>query len=161
MNDGNPILEQVDTTKNIVVTRRSFFGTLLGLGSLGMGAILAVPVLRYVLYPLYSKAAGTGWSDVGDVSEFSGSKEPVLKTITFKQRDGWREVVTTQSVYELMLMTTSSSCSPLSVLTWVAVWVGNQVDICFIALAMVVNSSPTACALQARPQGAWTNYRRR
>jgi menaquinol-cytochrome c reductase iron-sulfur subunit len=99
MSDENPVLEQVDTTKNIVVTRRSFFGSLLFIGTAGMGAILAVPVLRYVLYPLYSKGSGTGWSNVGDVSEFSGSKEPVLKTITFKQRDGWREVVTTQSVY--------------------------------------------------------------
>jgi len=64
-----------------------------------MGAILAVPVLRYILYPLYSKVAGTEWSDVGDESEFVAGKEPVRKTITFTQRDGWREVVSAQSVY--------------------------------------------------------------
>ena len=93
------VMQEVDPKKNIIVTRRSFFGALLCVGSAGMGAILAVPVLRYVLYPLYSKASGTGWSDVGEVSEFSANKEPILKTITFKQRDGWREVVTTQSVY--------------------------------------------------------------
>jgi menaquinol-cytochrome c reductase iron-sulfur subunit len=86
-------------SKNIVLNRRSFFGALLCVGSAGMGAILAVPVLRYVLYPLYSKATGSEWSDVGELSEFSDSKEPVRKTITFAQRDGWREVVSAQSVY--------------------------------------------------------------
>jgi len=92
-------VQEVDAKKNIVVSRRSFFGALLCVGSAGMGAILAVPVLRYVLYPLYSKAAGTEWSDVGELSVFAGSKEPIRKTITFKQRDGWREVVSAQSVY--------------------------------------------------------------
>lgn len=83
----------------IVITRRSFFGALVAIGSVGMGAILSVPVLRYVLYPLYAKAAGTEWSDVGEMSEFANSKYPVRKTVTFAQRDGWREVVSAQSVY--------------------------------------------------------------
>ncbi len=83
----------------IVINRRSFFGALLGIGSAGMGAVLAVPVLRYVLYPIYAKVAGTEWSDVGELNEFSDSKVPVRKTITFTQRDGWREVVSAQSVY--------------------------------------------------------------
>ncbi len=83
----------------IIITRRSFFGALMAIGSAGMGAILAVPVLRYVLYPLYAKASGTDWSDVGEMSEFTNSKSPVRKTITFAQRDGWREVVSAQSVY--------------------------------------------------------------
>ncbi len=92
-------MREVDAEKNIVVSRRSFFGALLFLGSASMGAVLAIPVLRYVLYPLYSKAAGTEWSDVGQVSDFAKSKVPIRKTITFKQRDGWREVVSSQSVY--------------------------------------------------------------
>ena len=83
----------------IIITRRSFFGALVAIGSAGMGALLAVPVLRYVLYPLYARASGTEWSDVGEVSEFSISKSPVRKTVTFAQRDGWREVVSAQSVY--------------------------------------------------------------
>lgn len=83
----------------IIITRRSFFGALVAIGSAGMGALLAVPVLRYVLYPLYARAAGTEWSDVGEMSELANSKSPVRKTITFTQRDGWREVVSAQSVY--------------------------------------------------------------
>jgi menaquinol-cytochrome c reductase iron-sulfur subunit len=92
-------IQEVDEKKNIVINRRSFFGVLMGVGSAGMGAILAVPVLRYVLYPIYAKATGSGWSDVGDVNEFADSKEPVRMTVTFTQRDGWREVVSAQSVY--------------------------------------------------------------
>ncbi len=96
----NNIHESFAKKKDVVViSRRSFFGVLLGIGSAGMGAILAVPVLRFVLYPIYAKATGSEWSEVGLLSEFAGSKEPVRKTITFIQRDGWREVVSAQSVY--------------------------------------------------------------
>ncbi len=91
--------EEIPAKSVIVINRRSFFGGLLAIGSAGMGAILAVPVLRYILYPLYAKVAGTEWSDVGDIGEFVNSKSPVRKTITFTQRDGWREVVSAQSVY--------------------------------------------------------------
>ncbi|MBA3914110.1 MAG: ubiquinol-cytochrome c reductase iron-sulfur subunit [Acidobacteriales bacterium] len=80
------------------VGRRSFFSVLLGIGVAGVGVILVVPVLRYVLYPIHANAKGREWSEVGDVSEFAGSN-PVRKTITFTQRDGWREVVSSQSVY--------------------------------------------------------------
>ncbi len=83
----------------IIINRRSFFGALMAVGSLGMGAILSVPVLRYVLYPLYAKASGTEWSDVGEMNEFANATGPVRKTINFAQRDGWREVVSSQSVY--------------------------------------------------------------
>lgn len=98
MSQENTVLD-VDAAKNRIVTRRSFFGALLCVGSAGMGAILAVPVLRYILYPLYSKATGSGWSDVGDMAEFTASTVPIRKTITFTQRDGWREVDSAQSVY--------------------------------------------------------------
>lgn len=37
--------------------------------------------------------------DVGDLREFAAVGEPIRKTINFKQRDGWREVVSAQSVY--------------------------------------------------------------
>ncbi|MDP9050867.1 MAG: ubiquinol-cytochrome c reductase iron-sulfur subunit [Acidobacteriota bacterium] len=99
MEQDNKIHEVADKKNVVFVTRRSFFGALLAVGSAGMGAILAVPVLRYILYPLYAKVAGTEWSDVGDISEFANSKSPARKTITFTQRDGWREVVSAQSVY--------------------------------------------------------------
>ncbi len=102
---GDDVEQKLETEKAtgkkdvIIITRRSFFGALVAIGSAGMGALLAVPVLRYVLYPLYARAAGTEWSDVGEMSEFANGQSPVRKTITFTQRDGWREVVSAQSVY--------------------------------------------------------------
>ena len=83
----------------IVFNRRSFFGVLLGIGTASMGALLTVPVLRYVLYPLYAKSRQSGWSVVGAVEEFSNLAQPIRKTIDFKQLDGWREVLSSQSVY--------------------------------------------------------------
>ncbi len=95
-----PGLDTNETKENvIIINRRSFFGTLLGIGTAGMGALLAVPVLRYVLYPLYTKAGLGEWSVVGTVDEFSDLAKPIRKTIDFAQRDGWREVVSSQSVY--------------------------------------------------------------
>ena len=81
------------------INRRSFFGVLLGIGTAGMGALLAIPVLRYAFYPLYAKSSQSGWSDAGSADEFASPAPPALKTIDFKQRDGWREVVSSQSVY--------------------------------------------------------------
>lgn len=99
-------MDQVNRTNDvasnkevIVISRRSFFGALMAIGTAGMGAILSVPVLRYVLYPLYAKSSGAEWSDVGPVTDFTSTGTPVRKTITFAQRDGWREVVSAQSVY--------------------------------------------------------------
>jgi len=80
-------------------TRRSFFGGLLSLGTAGVAAVLAIPVLRFVLYPLYAKSTPESWSEVGHASEFAEAKEPVRKTITLTQRDGWREIVSAQTVY--------------------------------------------------------------
>jgi Rieske Fe-S protein len=82
-----------------VISRRSVFGTLLVIGTAGMSALLAVPILRYVLYPLYAKSGKTGWSAVGKMNEFSNLSEPIQKTIEVTLRDGWREVDSAQSVY--------------------------------------------------------------
>jgi menaquinol-cytochrome c reductase iron-sulfur subunit len=93
------IVNEITPQKGPVVNRRSFFGGLLAIGTAGMGALLAVPVLRFVFYPLYTKSSGTEWSDVGTLDELPGGDQPVRKTVTFAQRDGWREVVSAQSVY--------------------------------------------------------------
>ncbi|GAC1652397.1 MAG: menaquinol-cytochrome c reductase iron-sulfur subunit [Acidobacteriaceae bacterium] len=105
MEDGGAMLGS-DAHQNVeialpgsVASRRSFLAALLGIGSVGVGAVLAVPVLRYVLYPIYAAATGSEWSDVGDVTEFVQGTAPVRKTVTFTRRDGWREVVSAQSVY--------------------------------------------------------------
>lgn len=81
------------------ITRRSFFGVLLGIGTVGMGALSVVPVLRFVLYPLYAKSRRAEWSDAGALDEFSNLDRPLRKTLDIMQRDGWRQVISSQSVY--------------------------------------------------------------
>ncbi len=90
---------EVDPKENIVISRRSFFGSLMLIGSAGMGAILAVPVLRYVLYPLYAKSSNTVWSLIGKMEHFSDLSKPVMAPLDLKQIDGWREVDSSQTVY--------------------------------------------------------------
>ncbi len=99
MDQENRLTSFESNKEVIVIRRRSFFGALLAIGTAGMGAFLAAPVLRYVLYPLYAKSSGSDWSDVGKVDDFPVTASPIRKTITFAQRDGWREVVSAQSVY--------------------------------------------------------------
>ena len=82
-----------------IVTRRSFFGTILGIVSSSMGAVLGLSMFRYVLYPVYAKESEKQWSSIGAASDFAGGKGPVSKPVSFSMRDGWREMVSTQMVY--------------------------------------------------------------
>jgi menaquinol-cytochrome c reductase iron-sulfur subunit len=83
----------------LVINRRSFFAVLLGIGTAGMGALLAIPVLRYVLYPLYAKSSKSTWSPIGAMDEFSNLSQPLLTPLALQQLDGWREVDSAQTVY--------------------------------------------------------------
>ena len=47
MEQQNKIEEHGTSNDVIVINRRSFFGVLLGIGTAGMGALLAVPVFFY------------------------------------------------------------------------------------------------------------------
>jgi menaquinol-cytochrome c reductase iron-sulfur subunit len=94
------IVQQDTANKDvIIISRRSFFGVLLGIGTAGMSAILAIPVLRYVLYPLYAKSSKNAWTSIGAMSDFADLSQPILKPLALKQVDGWREVDSSQSVY--------------------------------------------------------------
>jgi quinol---cytochrome c reductase iron-sulfur subunit, bacillus type len=83
------------------MSRRSFLGVLLGLGSVVMGAALSVPVIRFAFHPLFATTTKTAWSDVGTVDEFTGIAAPVKKLITVEQRDGWRKIVSEKAIYIL------------------------------------------------------------
>lgn len=93
MNQPNPIAETA------INPRRSFLGVLLGLGTISVGALLSVPLIRVLLYPTRAATTETTWSDLGAVSEFTSLAAPLKRLITIEQRDGWRKVVTEKSVY--------------------------------------------------------------
>jgi menaquinol-cytochrome c reductase iron-sulfur subunit len=100
MEHGHPAPVRELDGNVIVISRRSFFGALLGVGGVAMSALLSVPVLRYVLYPLYSNSTLSKWSKIGLVDSLpAAGSPPVKKEITFRKLDGWRETVTTESVY--------------------------------------------------------------
>ena len=79
--------------------RRSFLGVLLAAGAASVGALLSVPLIRFVLHPLLRVTTPVSWSDVGSVEEFATSASPLKKLITVEQRDGWRKIVSEKAVY--------------------------------------------------------------
>jgi quinol---cytochrome c reductase iron-sulfur subunit, bacillus type len=79
--------------------RRSFLGVLLAAGTASVGALLAVPLIRFVLHPLLRVTTPLSWSEVGDANEFAAATAPVKKLITVEQRDGWRKIVSEKAVY--------------------------------------------------------------
>ena len=78
--------------------RRSFLGALLALGSLCVGTLLAVPLIRFALFPLLRRTTELKPSPVGTLSEFSSLNEPVERTIQIEQVDGWRKAVSEKAV---------------------------------------------------------------
>jgi Rieske Fe-S protein len=79
--------------------RRSFLGVLLGLGSVFVGALLSVPLIRFALFPLLRRTTELKSSLVGNLSEFASPAEPVMRTIQIEQVDGWRKAVSEKAVY--------------------------------------------------------------
>ena len=82
-----------------VTNRRSFLGALLGVGSLFVGALLSVPLIRFTLFPLLRRTTELKSSPVGELSEFSSLTEPVMRTIQIEQVDGWRKAISEKAVY--------------------------------------------------------------
>jgi len=80
-------------------SRRSFLGVLLGLGSLCVGTLLSVPLIRFALFPLLRRTTELKQSPVGMLSDFSSLTEPVMRTIQIEQVDGWRKAVSEKAVY--------------------------------------------------------------
>ena len=70
------------------VPRRSFLGALLAVGGAATAAALAVPIIRFVLYPLRNTTTEVQWSDIGPASDFASLTAPMRTLITVEQVDG-------------------------------------------------------------------------
>jgi menaquinol-cytochrome c reductase iron-sulfur subunit len=79
--------------------RRSFLAGLLAAGGAAVGALLAVPLVRFALYPVLARTTEKSWSDVGKVDEFNSLTAPIQKLVTIEQRDGWRKTIKQQPIY--------------------------------------------------------------
>ena len=81
--------------------RRSFLLALFGLSGAAVSAFLAIPLVRFVTYPLRKGATKTTWSDLGPVQDFASLTTPVAKTITLERRDAWQTTSSQTAVYVL------------------------------------------------------------
>jgi len=79
--------------------RRSFLGALVALGSVFVGALLSVPLIRFAIFPLIRRTTDLKNSPVGSLSEFNSLTEPAMRTIQIEQIDGWRKTVSEKIVY--------------------------------------------------------------
>jgi menaquinol-cytochrome c reductase iron-sulfur subunit len=79
--------------------RRSFLGALLSLGSLSVGLLLSVPLIRFALFPLLRRTTEIKESPLGPLTDFSSLGVPVARTIQIEQVDGWRKAVSENTVY--------------------------------------------------------------
>jgi menaquinol-cytochrome c reductase iron-sulfur subunit len=82
-----------------VEERRSFLRALLGVGSVVVGSLLSVPLIRFALFPLLRRTTELKSSPLGALSEFSSLTEPLVRTIQIEQVDGWRKAVSEKAVY--------------------------------------------------------------
>src|ERR1700739_2909524 len=81
--------------------RRSFLLALFGVSGATVGALLAIPVVRFVTFPLRKSAEDAGWSDLGPVGDFTALTVPTAKTITLERRDAWQSTTSQTAVYVL------------------------------------------------------------
>lgn len=79
--------------------RRSFLGALLMVGGSAVSALLAVPLVRFALHPIFVKTTETSWSDIGSLPDLDLTAGPLRKAVQVEQRDGWRKMTSEQSVY--------------------------------------------------------------
>src|SRR5438270_1025942 len=94
-----PPLESLTEEPPVEPNRRSFLAGLLAAGSAAVGALLAVPLVRFALYPVLARTTEKSWSDIGKIDEFQSLTAPVQKLVTIEQRDGWRKTIKQQPVY--------------------------------------------------------------
>ena len=97
--DSEAMNEGASSPGSSLENRRSFLGALLGVGSVFVGGLLSVPLIRFALFPLLRRTTELKSSSVGAVSEFSSLTEPVMRTIQIEQVDGWRKAVSEKAVY--------------------------------------------------------------
>jgi len=104
-------------------SRRSFTGWLLGIGGAVTGALMSVPLVKFLLYPMTAAGEAEKWSDIGPISEFESLTTPVQRPVVVEQLDGWRKTVQEKVVY-----ITKDTSGKLQVLTAICPHLGCSVQ---------------------------------
>jgi menaquinol-cytochrome c reductase iron-sulfur subunit len=97
--NSEPLTQNSTTVEPSPQNRRSFLGALLAVGSVFVGSLLSVPLIRFAIFPLIRRTTDLKNSPVGSISEFSSLTEPAIRTIQIEQIDGWRKTVSEKAVY--------------------------------------------------------------
>lgn len=79
--------------------RRSFLGALFAVSAAAVTGLLAIPLARFSLHPLWQTTSEVQWSDVGAADELASVAAPIKLVVAVEQRDGWRKVVSRKPVY--------------------------------------------------------------
>jgi Rieske Fe-S protein len=78
--------------------RRSFLTAVLGAGAGIFTVLCALPLVRYIAYPLFAAGPAANWIDLGALNDFT-SKEPIRKLVNIEHLDGWQKTVSQEAVY--------------------------------------------------------------
>jgi Rieske Fe-S protein len=78
--------------------RRGFLNFLTSLLLAGIGLIIAIPAIRYLLAPLWKKGGKLDLVDVGSVADLPVGEWRLL-TLETVQKDGWRMTRTSHAVW--------------------------------------------------------------
>jgi menaquinol-cytochrome c reductase iron-sulfur subunit len=114
-NDGTPQLE--------IPERRAFFEKIVEIAAGCVAVLLAIPFVRFLLYPVFGRGAANPWSDLGSASQFDSLAAPVSRLVTVRQTDGWLASELQKPVY-----VTKNGQSRLEVLTAVCPHLGCTVQ---------------------------------
>lgn len=79
------------TSGPALLGRRPFLATLAGLAAAVVTVVIAIPYVRFLLYPVFGKGSGSAWSSLGPINQLSSLMSPVARFVTIKQVDGWLE----------------------------------------------------------------------
>ena len=79
--------------------RRTFIGAILGIGTAVVGVLLAVPLFRFVLFPVFHSISGNKWASAGSMSDFASLAAPLERQLTVQNVNAWREVDSSRSVF--------------------------------------------------------------
>jgi len=85
-------------TSDVGSSRRSFFGILVGSVSAVVGVIMSIPVMRFLLFPVFRSGEEAGWFSLRDPGRFSGPG-PYRAEVEVRRLDGWRVSTVKRTVW--------------------------------------------------------------
>jgi menaquinol-cytochrome c reductase iron-sulfur subunit len=86
-------------SRAVLTGRRGFFARIAELAAACVAILFAIPIVRYLLYPISLIGAASVWARLGPSSQFTSITEPVSHLITARQNDGWLESQSKKPVY--------------------------------------------------------------